>query len=43
LQEYAAFSLAFLATNRDLQRPIVESGALKPLVALMQTQAEPRQ
>ena len=42
-QEYAAFTLAFLATNRDLQRPLVEVGALKPLVTLMSTQAEPRQ
>lgn len=42
-QEYAAFALAFLASNRDLQRPLVELGALTPLVKLMATQAEPRQ
>mmetsp|Transcript_9985 Transcript_9985/g.16345 ORF Transcript_9985/g.16345 Transcript_9985/m.16345 type:complete len:169 (-) Transcript_9985:13-519(-) len=41
-QEYAAFSLAHLASNRDLQVKIADSGALRPLVAMMSTQAEPR-
>eukprot|EP00614_Pseudopedinella_elastica_P002331 CAMPEP_0172590810 /NCGR_PEP_ID=MMETSP1068-20121228/9451_1 /TAXON_ID=35684 /ORGANISM="Pseudopedinella elastica, Strain CCMP716" /LENGTH=1361 /DNA_ID=CAMNT_0013386913 /DNA_START=11 /DNA_END=4096 /DNA_ORIENTATION=- len=42
-QEYAAFALAFFATNRDLQRPLVELGALKPLVQLVEDAGEPRQ
>ena len=37
-QEYAAFAFAFLASNRDLQRPLVELGALTPLVKLMAAQ-----
>jgi len=42
-QEYAAFSLAFASSNRDLQRELVERGALAPLVRLMGSEAEPRQ
>ena len=34
-QECAAFGLAFLASNRELQRPLVQLGVLKTLVALM--------
>lgn len=34
-QEYAVFSLAHLATNRELQRPLVELGVPKTLVTLM--------
>ena len=41
-QEYAAFSLAHLSSNRDYQTRIVEAGALKPLVAMMSVHAEPR-
>merc|ERR1719240_2272917 len=41
-QEYAAFALAHLASNRDLQVRLVELGALTPLVAMMAVMAEPR-
>ena len=41
-QEYAAFALAHLASNRELQVVLVELGALKPLVSMMAVQAEPR-
>merc|ERR1711964_865884 len=42
VQEYAAFSLAHVASNRDYQVKIVESGGLRPLVAMMSVHAEPR-
>ena len=41
-QEVSAFALAHLASDRDLQVPLVTLGALKPLVAMMSIQAEPR-
>ena len=41
-QEYAAFSLAHLASNRDYQVELVRLGAVKPLVALLASDAEPR-
>lgn len=41
-QEYAAFSLAHLASNRDYQVELVSLGAVKPLVALLASDAEPR-
>ena len=41
-QEYAAFSLAHLASNRDYQTYITKAGGLKPLVAMMSVHAEPR-
>jgi len=41
-QEYAAFSLAHLASNRDYQVLMVDKGALKPLVSMMSVHAEPR-
>lgn len=41
-QEYAAFSLAHLSSNRDLQVTIAAAGAIRPLVAMMSNQAEPR-
>ena len=34
-QEVSAFALAHLASDRDLQVPLVTLGALKPLVAMM--------
>ncbi|CAM9457437.1 unnamed protein product, partial [Heterosigma akashiwo] len=41
-QEYAAFALAHLASNRDHQVRLVELGALRPLVSMMAVEAEPR-
>merc|ERR1711924_571157 len=41
-QEYAAFSLAHLASNRDYQVLMVDKGGLRPLVAMMSAHAEPR-
>jgi hypothetical protein len=41
-QEYAAFSLAHLASNRDFQVQLVNLGAVRPLVALLASDAEPR-
>merc|ERR1712054_614962 len=41
-QEYAAFSLAHLASNRDYQVRLVDCGALRPLVSMMSVHAEPR-
>ena len=41
-QEYAAFSLAHMASNRDYQTYITKAGGLKPLVAMMSVHAEPR-
>jgi len=41
-QEMMAFGLAHLSSNRDLQVQIVEAGALRPLVAMLSTNAEPR-
>merc|ERR1711959_833140 len=41
-QEYAAFCLAHLSSNRDLQVQLVELGVLKPLVSMMAVHAEPR-
>jgi len=41
-QEYAAFSLAHLSSNRDYQVILVNIGAVKPLVAMLSSDAEPR-
>merc|ERR1711959_68697 len=41
-QEYAAFSLAHLSSNRDYQVPLVQAGAVRPLVAMLASEAEPR-
>jgi len=41
-QEYAAFSLAHLASNRDYQVTLVQAGAVRPLVAMLASEAEPR-
>ncbi|KAF1331179.1 Vacuolar protein, partial [Globisporangium splendens] len=41
-QEYATFALAHLASNREYQVPLVEHGALRPLIAMMSVHAEPR-
>ena len=38
----AAFALAHLSSNRNLQVQLVERGALKPRVSMMAVQAEPR-
>lgn len=34
-QDYGAFTLAFLATNKEFQVPLVKLGAVKPLVSIM--------
>ena len=39
MRDFCAVSLP----SRDLQRPLVEMGVLRPLVKLMSTQAEPKQ
>ena len=41
-QEYAAFSLAHLASNRDNQVKMVDMGAVRPLVAMLSSDAEPK-
>jgi Armadillo/beta-catenin-like repeat len=41
-QEYAAFSLAHLASNHMLQVLLVELGALQPLVSMISTETEPK-
>lgn len=41
-QEYSAFSLAHLATNRDLQVKLVQLGAVRPLVTMLSSDAEPK-
>lgn len=41
-QLYAAFSLVFLASNPDLQVPLVKLGSVRHLVAMMETESEPR-
>lgn len=41
-QEYAAFSLAHLASNRDNQVKLVNMGAVRPLVAMLSSDAEPK-
>lgn len=41
-QEMAAFALAHLASDRDLQVPLVDKGALRPLVVMMAVHAAPR-
>ena len=41
-QEYAAFSLAHLASNRDNQVKLVNMGVVKPLVAMLSSDAEPK-
>jgi hypothetical protein len=41
-QLYGSFSLVFLASNRDFQVPLVKMGAVRPLVAMMATESEPR-
>lgn len=41
-QEYTAFSLAHLASNRDLQVKLVNLGVVKPLVTMLASDAEPK-
>ena len=41
-QEYAAFCLAHLASNRDLQVKLVNLGAVRPLVTMLSSDAEPK-
>jgi hypothetical protein len=41
-QLYGAFSLVFLASNPDLQVPLVKLGAVRHLVSMMETESEPR-
>lgn len=41
-QEYAAFSLAHLASNRDLQVKLVNMGVVRPLVTMLSSDAEPK-
>ena len=41
-QEYAAFSLAHLASNTDFQVELVQLGAVRPLVAMLASDTEPR-
>ncbi len=41
-QEYAAFSLAHLSSNRDLQVKLVNLGAVRPLVTMLSSDAEPK-
>ncbi|KAJ1392921.1 armadillo-type protein, partial [Ochromonadaceae sp. CCMP2298] len=41
-QEYAAFSLAHLASNRDNQVKLVSMGVVRPLVAMLSSDAEPK-
>lgn len=41
-QLYGAFSLVFLAGNCNFQVPLVQLGAVRPLVAMMATETEPR-
>jgi hypothetical protein len=41
-QEYAAFALAHLSSNRDYQVPLVKLGAVRPLVAMLASDAEPK-
>jgi hypothetical protein len=41
-QEYAAFSLAHLASNKDFQVRLVNLGAVRPLVSMLASDAEPR-
>ena len=41
-QEYAAFSLAHILSNRDYRVELVNLGAVRPLVAMLASDAEPR-
>ena len=41
-QEYAAFALAHLASNRDNQVKLVNMGVVRPLVAMLSSDAEPK-
>jgi hypothetical protein len=41
-QEYAAFALAHLSSNRDLQVKLVNLGAVRPLVTMLASDAEPK-
>jgi hypothetical protein len=41
-QEYAAFSLAHLASNKDNQVKLVDMGVVRPLVAMLSMDAEPK-
>jgi hypothetical protein len=41
-QEYAAFALAHLASNRDLQVKLVNLGVVRPLVSMLSSDAEPK-
>lgn len=39
-QDYGAFNLAFLANNKSFQVPLVQLGAVRPLVHMMATDSE---
>lgn len=39
-QEHTAFSLAYIASNRDYQVKLVNMGAVRPLVSMMNSEAE---
>ena len=41
-QEYAAFSLAHLSSNKDNQVKLVNMGVVRPLVAMLSSDAEPK-
>jgi hypothetical protein len=41
-QLYGSFSLVFLSGNHDYQVPLVKLGAVRPLVAMMANESEPR-
>lgn len=41
-QEYAAFCLAHLASNKEYQVPLVNLGAVRPLVTMLSSDAEPK-
>jgi hypothetical protein len=41
-QEYAAFSLAHLSSNKDYQVRLVQLGVVKPLVAILASDNEPK-
>ena len=41
-QEYAAFSLAHLSSNREYQVKLVELGAVRPIVGMLACDAEPK-
>jgi hypothetical protein len=42
IQEYSTFAIAHLASNHEYQVRIVQEGALKPLISMMQVHSQPR-